>query len=436
MIFQPCPRDPWALMGEGFDLKGSNPKGQDCVESPLPLAPSHQGRDNSGHDLVSHVIRFCRSLREHGLLVGPSETADAARSLGLVDLLDRDQVYWAFRTVLVSRADEISVFDGCFRRFWSFQLPIHRPPFRDEAIQVKGISAPCVHGGTAADGEDSERAHPEMVHVIRTGASPVEVVARRDLTVFQGNYLPQMFEIASRIIRALPSRPGRRLRRHLHKGSPDLRSAFRLNLVHGGDLITIPRRRQVPRMPRLLVLLDVSGSMNRHADLLLQLVYALANRSGRVETFVFSTSLIRVTRQLRSPTFSLAVRRIGDLVSNWSGGTRIGQCLETLTTEYAHILDRSTSVLLHSDGWETGDPDRLGVEVARLRKRVRRLVWLNPLMGTPDYAPLTLGLQAASPHVDLFASALDLAQLKRLPGLLGRNGPPAYPGPPAVGQIV
>ena len=404
---------PSPLMWEGFALKG-----QDGDESSLPPAPFHQARDNPEHDLVSHLIRFCRSLREHGLLVGPSETADAARSLGLVDLLDRDQVYWAFRAVLVSRADEIAVFDECFCRFWRFQFPIHRPPFRDESIQVGGISAPRSQERTAADNQDSERAHPEMVHVIRTGASPVEVVARRDLTVFRGNDLAQMSEIAARIIRALPSRPGRRLRRHHRKGSPDLRSAFRLNLAHGGDLITIPRRRRMPRIPRLLVLLDVSGSMDRHAELLLQLVYALGQRTRRVETFVFSTSLTRVTHQLKAPSLSVALRRIGDLVRHWSGGTRIGQCLETLNSEYAHILDRNTSVLLLSDGWETGDPDHLAGEMARLRKRVRRLIWLNPLLGTPDYAPLTLGLQAAGPHVDLFASALDLAQLKRLPGLL------------------
>ena len=154
-----------------------------------------------------------------------------------------------------------------------------------------------------------------MFQVIRTGASFVEVVARPDLTVFRGDELAEISAIAARMVRALPSRPGRRRRRHRRRGIPDLRSALRLNLSHGGDLITLPRRRRVPRFPRLLVLLDVSGSMDRHAELLLQLIYALGQRGGRVETFVFSTSLTRVTRHLWASSFSESLRRIGDLAT-------------------------------------------------------------------------------------------------------------------------
>ena len=386
---------------------------------------SHVLNAANGYDLVSHVIGFCRSLRKYGLLVGPSETADAIRSLRLVDLMDRDQVYWAFRTILVSRMDETAAFDDCFRRFWTFQSPQAVPTLGDTTPLLPG---PTQAGGIrsffkqtlAADDGKSDGMQPPMVQVIRTGASPVEVVARRDLTVLRGDELAQISEIAARVVRALPSRPGRRRRRHRRKGVPDLRSAFRLSLSHGGNLISLPRRRRVPRIPRLLMLLDVSGSMNQHGELLLQLVYALGQRTGRVETFVFSTSLTLVTRQLKAPSFPEALRRIGDLVRHWSGGTRIGESLETLNREYAHLLDRNTSVFLLSDGWETGDPEHLAQQIAWLRRRVRRLVWLNPLLGSPDYAPLTLGLQAARPYVDFFASALDLEQLKRLPGLLHR----------------
>ena len=396
-----------------------------------------EGREggDARHDLISHLVLFCRSLREHGLLVGPGETADAARSLALVNILDRDRVYWAFRTILVSRVEEVDAFDRCFSRFWRLALPSLPPLSRNKGGQGKGIGAGGLVGKTPGD-EGYDQAHLQEAQIIRTGASPVEVVARRDLTVFQGSDLAQMYEIADRIKRALPSRPGRRRRRHHRKGTPDLRGALRLNLAHGGDILTIPRRRRVRRIPRLLVLLDVSGSMDQHTELLLQLVYCLGARSARVESFVFSTSLTRITRELKTPSFFPALRRVSGLVSHWSGGTRIGDCLETLNTEYAHILDRNTSVLLFSDGWETGDPNHLARELARLRKRVKQLVWLNPLLGTPDYAPLTLGLQAAAPHVDLFASALDMAQLKRLPGLLlqTKNYPRRFQ-PPGVVSI-
>ncbi len=370
------------------------------------------------YDLVFHTVRFCRSLRGHGLLVGPSETADAVRSLGLVDLMDGDQVYWALRTILVSRMDEIAAFDDCFWQFWNFRLPHPTSPGLPSHGESGVMRYSRQRGRVDLSNGGQEEAEPPRVSVVRTGASPVEVIASRDLTALQRNDLAEVSQIAARMIRALPARPGRRRRRHRRKGVPDLRGAFRLSLSHDGELIMLPRRRRVPRTPRFLVLLDVSGSMDRHVGLLLQLIYALEQQRGRVETFVFSTSLTRVTRDLKAPSFSEALRRVGNAARHWSGGTRIGECLGTLNDEYAHLLDRNTSVFLLSDGWETGDPDRLARELARLRKQVRRLVWLNPLLGTPDYEPLSLGLQVARSHVDTFASALDLAHLKRLPGLL------------------
>ena len=370
------------------------------------------------YDLVAHTVLFSRSLREQGLLVGPSDTTDSIRSLGMVDLMDREQVYWAFRTILVSRVGEIAAFDHCFRQFWDFRRPQGRQPSLPGPA-MDGVMRSFSHGSaTVADDGRPGETQPPLAQIVRTGASPVEVLARRDLTEFKGDQLEKVSKIAAQIIRALPTRPGRRRRRHRRKGLPDLRGALRLNLSHGGDLITLPRRRRVLRTPILLLLLDVSGSMDRYAEMLLQLAYALGQRAGRVETFVFSTSLTRVTRQLRVPSYSYALRRVGDLVRHWSGGTRIGHCLEALNRGYPDLLNRNTSVILMSDGWETGDPDHLAREIARLRRQVRRLVWLNPLQGTPDYAPLALGLQAARPHVDRFAPAPDVEHLKLLPRLL------------------
>ena len=385
--------------------------------SGLPLLDDHDYE----YDLVSHVINFCRSLRKNGLLVGPSETADSLRSLSLLDVMDREQVYWAFRAILVSRVHEIPAFDECFRRFWTLHMPpdaLSGPPNANQD-RMDGARRFNRRVGMLPSGEgEVDEAQPQAVQIFRTGASPVEVVARRDLTVLKGDDLEEVSRIAARLTRALPSRPGRRLRRHKRKGVLDLRSALRVNLSTGGNIVTLPRRRRVRRVPRLLVMLDVSGSMDRYVGLLLQLVYALGQRAGRVETFAFSTSLTRVTGHLRAPSFNEAVSRISDQVYHWSGGTRIGECLSTLNRDYAGILDRNTSVLILSDGWETGDAEHLAHELALLKRQVRRLVWLNPLLGTPDYQPLTLGLQAARPYVDVFASALDLAHLKRLPGLL------------------
>ena len=224
-----------------------------------------------------------------------------------------------------------------------------------------------------------------------------------------------MLKAAARIARSLPSRPGRRLKSHRRRGRPDLREALHRNMSYGMEIVELPRRRKKPRHARLVVLLDVSGSMDRYAKLLLQVVYALGQRRAGVETFVFSTSLTRVTREMRAPTFQGALGQVGDKVRHWSGGTRIGECLKTLNREHGQLLERNTTLVLLSDGWDTGEPDELAGELARLKRRVYQVVWLNPLLGTPDYQPLTQGLQAARPHVDLFASARNLEQIKRLP---------------------
>ena len=258
------------------------------------------------------------------------------------------------------------------------------------------------------------------LEIFREGASSAEVLSERDLTRMGSDELAELSRIAARIVRALAARPGRRRRRHRRKGTIDLRGALRLNLSAGGEPIRLPRLRRVPRVPRLLVLLDVSGSMDRYVRLLLQLAYAVAQHTKRLEAFVFSTSVTRVTRELKAPSFQEALLRVSGAVDHWSGGTRIGECLARVNERYERLEDRYTTVFLLSDGWEAGDPETLAREARRMRRRVRRVVWLNPLLGTRDYRPLTRGLQAVMPYVDHFVPAREIGDLKRLPELLRR----------------
>ena len=372
----------------------------------------------TSYDFVVHVTRFCRALRDRGFLVGPRETGDAIRATGLVDVLDRGQVYWTLRAVLPSRREEIGVFDDLFKTFWDFDTQLRTPgqkrgesdsevvPEFSRRSQAPPLS---VRGQGHAD---------KLIQVVRTGASADEVISDKSLSATPDDELSELGRVASRIARALASRPGRRRRRHRRKGTPDLRGAFRLNLGTGGDLIRLPRLRRVPRVPRLLLLLDVSGSMEQHARLLLQLAYALAQRTTRVETFVFSTSITRVTRALQAPSFDVALHRIGEAADHWSGGTRIGECLVSINGLYGTLQDRYTSVFLLSDGWDAGDPEDLAREMRRIQRKVRTVVWLNPLIGTQDYRPLTRGLQAVMPYVDHFVSGKDISHLRRLPRLL------------------
>ena len=163
-----------------------------------------------------------------------------------------------------------------------------------------------------------------------------------------------------------------------------------------------------------IIIVDVSGSMDLYARLLLQFLYALQNAFSRVETFVFATRLSRVTDELRAPGYRDALGNLSERVQDWSGGTRIGESLSTFLAGWPRLVDRRTVVVVLSDGWETGDPEVLGAALAVLHRRAGRLVWLNPLLGSPGYEPLTRGMQTALPHLDVFAPANDLASLEQL----------------------
>ena len=389
------------------------------IMTTFPADANARGAARGSYDFIAHLTRFCRALREHGLLVGPSEAADAVRAVSRVDMMSEWRVYWSLRPLLTSRQEELAVFDRLFPQFWNF-LPLDAPPPPDADPKAdfgqtrtvgklpRGIGVP----------QDDPQSQDTVVQLLRTGASARHAASPRDLTALRGDDLAELSRIAARMVRALAARPGRRRKRHRRKGTPDLRSAMRLSLATGGDPVRIPRLRRAPRVPRLLVILDVSGSMDRYAALLLQLAYAVGQHTKRVETFAFSSAVTRLTREMSAPSFAEALARISAAVNHWSGGTRIGESLARINARYERLQDRYTTVFLMSDGWETGDPQNLAREIGRMSLRVRNLIWLNPLAGTPDFQPLARGLRAAMPHVDKFVPASRLEHLKRLPALL------------------
>ena len=371
------------------------------------------------YDFTAHLTRFCRALRGHGLLIGPRETADAALALAAVDVMDRGRVYWALRALLLSKRDDMPIYDALFQRFWSFEAMPMRPDRRPDDELVGGAKEFRRAPSIAAMPEEDDSAEHTLVQMLREGASARRgLAARKDLSAIRADELAELARIAARMVRAMASRPGRRRKRHPRKGNPDLRAAFRLSMSAGGDIAPIPRRRRLPKTPRLLVMLDVSGSMDRHAQLTLQLAYAVAQQTRRVETFVFSTGAARITRELNAPSFGEALGRVGAIATDWSGGTQIGGSLGQINGRHGDLLTRHTTALLVSDGWDTGEPERIAAEARRLRRRVHRLVWLNPLLGSEGYEPTTRSLAAALPYVDCHASARDVNALKRLPGLL------------------
>jgi uncharacterized protein len=360
--------------------------------------------------LIEQTARFCRRLRAEGLPLGPGDTLDATRVLHSVDLLDREDVRLGLRTALVKRVEDGPVFDELFETFWGGGAPgVHNPsvipPEADADEQRLAASTRRRRTGL------SEQVAEELSV---PAPSAREALGQQDFATFGEEELREVTALARRIARRLNARPGRRWK-HARRGEQvSLRRTLREAMKTGGELSSLSYRERKLRRTRLVILADVSGSMDLYARLLLQFLYALQNAFARVETFVFATRLSRVTDELRVPEYRAALAELSAQVQDWSGGTRIGESLATFLAEWPRLLDRRTVTVVLSDGWETGNPEVLAEALETIHRRTGRLVWLNPLLGSPGYEPLTRGMQAALPHVDVFAPANDLASLEQL----------------------
>jgi uncharacterized protein len=376
-------------------------------------------------DLTTSVLRFGHMLRASGMPLTIGEMMDGVRALEAVDLLDRQDVYLALRTTLVARYEEFPIFDRCFETFWRFQA--------GEGQELEGLTGPATpaipeeHAGdggaeaaqkkvsVALEGwEEQGDDDGEPLEV--PGVSDKEILVDQDFSSFPVEDLDEVARLTILIAKRLARRISRRKRPTRRGGVIDMRRSIRANLMKG-EIIELRRRERRRRKVRLVLLCDVSGSMDLYSRFLLQFLYALQNVFGRVETFTFSTRLTRVTEHLKGASYRTALARLTE-VRDFSGGTRIGESLQEFNARWGNLVDRHTIVLLLSDGWDTGEPDVLANELLTIKRKAGRLIWLNPLLGNPSYEPLTRGMAAALPLVDHFAAAHNLASLRDLAGHL------------------
>jgi uncharacterized protein with von Willebrand factor type A (vWA) domain len=342
---------------------------------------------------------------------------DVLKALQYIDIAVRDEVYHTCRTLLVHRREDLPVFDRTFELFWS-RRDAHPPRMRiedrREAETPTGSAAGVEMLGDASAGEGEEGA-------LRTWSADA-VLASKDFADFTADEIA----VARSALERLTWNPGqRRTRRWIRGEGPriDIRRALASSVRTGGVVVRLPRRKRRVRRRPIVLLCDVSGSMERYSRMLLQFAHAIGRRHVRVEAFVFSTTLTRITNEMRTKGLDAAVAGAARAVPDWSGGTRIGDALKTLHQRWMRrVLHGGPVVLLISDGWDRGDPDLLRQQVARLQRSCHRLIWLNPLIGTADYAPLTRGLQAALPYVDDFLPARTLTNLVDLSLHLNKVG--------------
>ncbi len=364
--------------------------------------------------LVTNILLFGRVLRAAGLQVHHGRLVDAIQALEWVGVGSRNDVRAMLRALLVHRHDDLPIFDEAFDLFFrahgasELNLPLFSLGERARVVARRDAGAPQrVEVEDVAPGTSAA--------AFAVGAySPVEVSRTKDFGEFTAGEL----EAARRLLLRMPWEPGMRRTRRWERaaqGPIDLRRILRRNMMRGGALVDLPHRvrREAPRP--VVILADVSGSMDRYSRVLLYFACGLARSARDVESFLFATRLTRVTRRVTAPGGHSAVNRLVRDLQDWGGGTRIGEALRTFNTSWARrVMRHGPVVLIVSDGWDRGDPALLGRELARVRRSCSRLIWLNPLLGSARYEPLTRGMQMALQHVDDFLPVHNLASVQQL----------------------
>ena len=390
----------------------------------------------SGGAFFWNALLFTRALRAAGLTTDIGAAIDYSRALTLIDIGDREQVRAAGSAIFVRRRDEVPLYDDVFARFWQrYELTIE-PMEVELAVetgtgdheQVAQVSAgeeegtEEVEGATAEEGADADAdgAPLEDEDAASRSWSERERLMHKPFDRMSPDELRDAERLVDRVRPRLEMRRARRQELHRHGRKVAVRQMFRANLQNGGDLVEWLWQRPAMRPRSITVICDISGSMERHSRLLIRFAMALHRMAAvRTEAFVFGTHLSRVTHELAGRDPDVALDHVTSAVSDWSGGTRIGESLRQFNADWARRTLRSSGVVIVvSDGWDRGDPALVRREMARLQRSCHRLIWLDPLAGTEYYQPLAGGMAAAYPFIDDLVAVDDLASLYRLGELL------------------
>lgn len=383
----------------------------------------------TGGKLVSNIMHFARALRLTGLPVGPGKLLEAVRAVEVVGPRRRDDFYWALHAVLVERHEQHEIFEQAFRLFW-----------RDPRL-LQG-AAPLVRSGTerrrpkqldpvrqrvldalmaGAKDEELEQPEPEVELDRALSYSPEEVFRHKDFESMSAAELAAARQAIARMRLPIVRLPTRRFVADPQGQRVDMRATLRAGLRTSGLIMPLRRKTRTTRPPPLVILCDVSGSMSRYSRLFVHFVHAVTSDRERVSTFLFGTQLSNVTRHLRHKDVDIALDRIGAAVEDWSGGTRIGVCLKEFNLHWSRrVLGQGALVLLITDGLDRDDVGVLAVEIERLHKSCRRLIWLNPLLRYEGFRAEAAGVKAILPHVDDFRPVHNLDSLADLTEALSR----------------
>jgi uncharacterized protein with von Willebrand factor type A (vWA) domain len=375
---------------------------------------------------------FVHTLRDNGFAAGLAETRDAVALLASPVARQPSTLKPALRSLFCARHADWERFDEIFDAYWlgrgmrtvqrlagiagESRKPLRRLPEVDTARETGGAAEQAEHSDDAAD--DNQADEPAR----RAAASRAESLAARDLRhIVDPAEVAEVHALAQRLARTMRARLVRREQVRRRGRRLDLRRTIHRSVSHGGTPVDLAWRRRKIKPLRLIVLLDASGSMSLYTAFFLRFLHGIVDAFREAEVFLFHTRLVHISESLRDRDIERAVDRLSLMAQGIGGGTRIGDSLATFNRWHAkRVINARTAIMIVSDGYDTGDPERLANEMRRLRRRCRRIIWLNPLIGWKDYAPEARGMQAALPYVDLFAPAHNLESLAALEPYLAR----------------
>jgi uncharacterized protein len=397
-----------------------------------------------GERLVYRLTEFGRLLWEVGIQVGPRQMLDLVETLDFIDINSKADFYYTLKCCLLTRHEQETLFNQMFQYYWEIrdnpnkkdeskgtvrreERRMRLPPSErkrlaehlnasDQRKETRSEMRPTERhrGRDAREEEDDDSGTPQG-----TAYSAIEQLRKKDFEDYSWEEVQEAKRLMAEMHWNLGLRPTRR-KAPAKKGEyPDMRRIVRRNMKYGAELIELTWRK-TKRKPRPLVIIcDISGSMSLYSRLLLHFIHTVSNGLLNVEAFVFGTRLTRVTRQLKRRDVDDAIRDVSKSVQDWSGGTRIGDALHNFNQKWAkRVLGRGAVVLIISDGWDRGESSTLQIEIDRLQHSCHRLIWLNPLLGSPDYRPLTIGMKTALPFIDNFLPVHNLDSLIDLGNIL------------------
>ena len=356
------------------------------------------------------IVGFGQFLRQEGMNVGVQETQDLLIAAREGVLEERTQFFHASRAITCCSKEESLSYKVLFDRFWSAdnRIPMGKVT-KKGVLERTNVPASIVMLGMGEQKEEGEESHET------SGANATQRLRKTDFSKLNEIDSEYLEELAERLWRQMSLRLKRKMKRSEKQGLIDLRKTIRRSISKGGDPIDPVFKTKRKRKQRLVVLLDVSGSMDKYSFFLLRFVCALKAHFEYIEAFLFSTQLVRITDSLQAKHLAATLSLLSLQANNWSSGTTIGMCFQEFNEQFAkQCMAGQTTVIVLSDGLDTGEPEKLGVELHKIKLRCTQLIWLNPLKGMEGYRPETRGMQAALPHVDVFRSAHSLESLLEL----------------------